>query len=173
MTKTNKLIQMIQPIADALNVGFYGEDGQIHMEKWQGVGITFPTTYSVGDVSDFLSMEKSYKITSNITNEYSLIAFRITGNLWMFVYFSWKADRIYIYIVDGELLRLRVNRLSSTMIDRDLELFLERVKNSFGLEDALGNSRMVTFAKYINSGESGWAEFVNKREHDIGNNLDN
>lgn len=159
MNKTKELKKLIQPIADALGVGFYGEDGQLRMETWKGIGVLFPQ-------SNLLSLEKSYRIHSHITKDFALIVFRLTGNMYVFVYYSFKADRVFLYLVDGDLLRKIVNKLSSTMTDFDLDRFIQKFKNSLGLEEALGDSRKVTFARYCNSKNDQWDKFENIRsEH--------
>lgn len=103
MNKTEELERRIQPIADALGVGFYGEDGYLHMEHWTGIGVLFPQC-------SFLSLEKSYRIHTNITEDLALIVFLLTGNMYVFVYYSLKADRVFLYLVDGDLLRGVVNK---------------------------------------------------------------
>lgn len=156
MTKTEELERRIQPIADALGVGFYGEDGNLHMEHWTGIGVLFPQ-------SCFLSLEKSYKIQANITEDFALIVFRLTGNMYIFAYYSLKADRVFLYFVDGDMLRKTVNKLSSSMSDNDLDQFIRKFKNSLSLEEGLGMARRVTFARYCRSGDSEWSKFENVR----------
>ena len=108
-------------------------------------------------------MEKSYRIHSHITEDLALIVFRLTGNMYVFVYFSMKANRVFLYLVDENILRKIVNKLSSTMTDMDLDRFIRKFKNSLGLEEALGDSRRVTFAKYMNDEDSKWDKFENAR----------
>lgn len=156
MNKNQELERRIQPIADALGVGFYGEDGKLHMETWNQIGVLFPQ-------SSLLSLEKAYRIHSHINEDLALIVFRLTGNMYVFVYYSLKADRVFLYIVDGDLLRKIVNRLSSTMTDIDLDKFIKKFKNSLSLEEGLGDARRVTFARYCHSGSKLWAKFENAR----------
>ncbi len=137
-----RIESLLQPIANTLGVGFFGEDGQLRMEYWGSIGIVYGPEY------EFLSLSKSYPICSKITDNFSLICFRLIGNLYVFVYYSWKADKVYFYIVDGKELRSKVNKLSSTMTDIDLNKFLQKCKNSMHLGDLLGESCKCIWSKF-------------------------
>jgi len=148
MSRSEKLQKRVQSIADALNVGFYGEDGKLKMEYWNDYGIQFP--------DKFLSMGKAFKIISNIEQKKSLICMRLTGNLYFFIYYSWKADKVYLFVVDGAKLDDKVQKLSSTMTGTDLSRFVFNVQNSMDLSDKLGNSITEKFWKWANIEEDIW-----------------